>query len=219
MLEVFGVEQQNSAGVFLQALVVLEVLFSMLQLSASWDAVSDSPLLLSHLFKWSALWGCSGNSFLAPTKLWQRGIMKSPQPHGPWSAHQVCCLEDLLQQGARSTDRCRLRNRAVFSPLIDTGLYFAAGDLANSICCVTAAICRYASFSLGNSLSEYGNGDAFGRKAFPLLPPCSLLFYLPSVHSFHLPSLSAFSIRLHHSQWHSSSPLRKPTCWCDGAAV
>lgn len=39
-----------------------------------------------------------------------RGASQTPHSHrAPWSAHQACCLEGLLQQGASSTDRHRLQ--------------------------------------------------------------------------------------------------------------
>lgn len=118
-----------------------------------------------------------------------RGASQSPHSHrAPWSAHQACCLEGLLQQGASSTDTdCRLRNVAVFSTLIHTGLYFAAGDLANSISCVAAAICRYPSSSLGNSLYQAWKQGCVSQKGFSS-PSTLLTTFLPPICSSLPPS-------------------------------
>lgn len=76
---------------------------------------------------------------------------------------------------------------AVFSTLIHTGLYFAARDLANSISCVAAAICRYPSSSLGNSLYQAWKQGCVSQKGFSS-PSTLLTTFLPPICSSLPPS-------------------------------
>lgn len=114
-----------------------------------------------------------------------RGASQSPRSHtAPGLPVRSAVWKPFgnREPGAQTDTDCSLRNVAVFSPLIHTGLYFAAGDLASSISCIAAAICRYPSSSLGNSLPP---GMEMGmRLAERLFLPFHLAHYFSASHLF-----------------------------------
>ena len=119
-----------------------------------------------------------------------RGASQSPHSHtDPGLPVRSAVWKPFCnREPAAQTDTdCRLRNVAVFSPLIHTGLHFAAGDLANSISCVAAAICRYPSSSLGNSLSRAWKRECVWQKGFSS-PSTLLTTFLPPICSSLPPS-------------------------------
>lgn len=127
-----------------------------------------------------------------------RGASQSPHSHrAPGLPIRPAVWKPFCnREPAAQTDTdCRLRNVAVFSPLIHTGLYFAAGDLANSISCVTAAICRYPSSLLGNSLYQAWKQGCVLQKGFSS-PSTLLTTFLPPICSSLPPSWPLYFLHM-----------------------